>query len=121
MLARFMFAIVDFAARKDFGAPQISLSPSGDVAVCAKNRARQSGIRGESLPPARPTPEAAVNWEKRRNFSRVAGQFLLARPIERAACHFDVPAIEMPRGKNPVVCLHKGAFNAGQHQNPIGR
>ena len=59
--------------------------------------------------------------ETKPDLSRVAEQFLLARHIEGAACHFDVPAIEMPRGKNPVVCLLKGAFNAGQHQSPIGR
>jgi Holliday junction resolvase-like predicted endonuclease len=62
-----------------------------------------------------------VNGEKRRNLSRVAGQFLCARHIEKATCRFDVPAIEMRRGKNPLVCLHKGACNAGQHQHPIGR
>jgi hypothetical protein len=58
---------------------------------------------------------------KRRNLSRVAAQFLRARHIENATCRFDVPAIEMRRGKKPVLCLHKGAFNAGQHQHPIGR
>src|SRR5271156_3574388 len=43
-----MFAIVDFAARKGLGAPQTSLSPSGDAGVSAKNRARQTGVRGET-------------------------------------------------------------------------
>jgi hypothetical protein len=62
-----------------------------------------------------------VNWEKRRNLPRVAGQFLCARHIEKATCRFDVPAMETRRGKNPLGCLHKGAFNAGQHQHPIGR
>jgi putative endonuclease len=68
-----------------------------------------------SSQPARPTPEEAVNWEKRRNLSRMAGQFLRARHIEKAACRFDVLAIETRPGKKPVVRLHKGAFNAGQH------
>lgn len=65
--------------------------------------------------PVRPTPEEAVNWEKRRNLSRMAGQFLRARHIEKAACRFDALAIETRPGKKPVVRLHKGAFNAGQH------
>jgi hypothetical protein len=39
VLARCMFAIMNFAARKGFGAPQTSLWPSGDVAWSAKNRA----------------------------------------------------------------------------------
>jgi putative endonuclease len=68
-----------------------------------------------SSQPVRPTPEDAVNWEKRRNLSRMAGQFLRARHIEKAACRFDVLAIETRPGKKPVERLHKGAFNAGQH------
>ncbi len=71
-----------------------------------------------SLQSSRPvplTPEEAVNWEKRRNLTRMAGQFLRARHIEKAACRFDVLAIETRPGKKPVVRLHKGAFNAGQH------
>ncbi len=157
MLARFMFAIVNFAARKGLGAPQSSLSPSGVAGISAKNRARHTGVRGEtyaywylrrhgyildarnftspgingeidlvgydgpiverasaSQPPP-PAPEEAVNWEKRRNLSRMAGQFLRARHIEKAACRFDVLAIETRPGEKPVVRLHKGAFNAGQH------
>src|SRR5271156_3480136 len=172
-----MFAIVDFAARKGLGAPQTSLSPSGDAGVSAKNRARQTGVRGETYAywylrrhgytlvarnftspgikgeidmvgydgstlafvevktrtivepppspqlwqPARPTPEEAVNWEKRRNLSRMAGQFLRARHIETTPCRFDVLAIETRPGQKPVVRLHKGAFNATQHRHPPGR
>jgi Holliday junction resolvase-like predicted endonuclease len=36
------------------------------------------------------TPEDAVKWEKRRNLSRMARQFLRARHIESAECRFDV-------------------------------
>ena len=36
-----------------------------------------------------------MNWEKRRNLPRVAGQFLCARHIEKATCRFDVPAISL--------------------------
>jgi putative endonuclease len=70
--------------------------------------------------PTRPTPEEAVNWEKRRNPSRMAGQFLRAHHIEKAACRFDVLAIETRPGQKPVVQLHKGACNAGQHSAPAG-
>jgi putative endonuclease len=172
-----MFAMIDFAARKGLGAtpPSKSASPAGDAAGdSAKNRARQTGIRGEtyaywylrrhgyvlvarnftspgikgeidmvgydgatlafvevktrtivetarsSQAPARPaplTPEEAVNWEKRRNLSRMARQFLRARHIETAPCRFDVLAIETRPGQKPVVRLHKGAFNATQHQH----
>jgi putative endonuclease len=58
------------------------------------------------------TPEDAVNWEKRRNLSRMARQFLRARHIESAECRFDVLAIETRPGVKPLVRLHKGAFGA---------
>ncbi|MGC1967824.1 MAG: YraN family protein [Candidatus Acidiferrales bacterium] len=58
------------------------------------------------------TPEDAVNWEKRRNLSCMARQFLRARHIESAECRFDVLAIETRPGAKPLVRLHKGAFNA---------
>jgi putative endonuclease len=172
-----MFAIVNFAARKGLGAMPSANSSSGTDGVAAdsaKNRARQTGVRGETYAywylrrhdyilvarnftspgmkgeidmvgydgatlafvevktrtiverasasqPVPPTPEEAVNWEKRRNLSRMAGQFLRARHIEKAACRFDVLAIETRPGTKPVVRLHKGAFNAGQHQHPTGR
>jgi putative endonuclease len=168
MLARFLFAIVNFAARKGLGATP-SAQPGSDVAgVWAKNRARQTGVRGETyacwylrrhgyilvarnltsfgskgeidmvgydgatlafvevktrtiVEPAaasqrvRPTPEEAVNFEKRRNISRMAGQFLRARHIEKAACRCDVLAIETRPGNKPVVRLHQGACNADGH------
>lgn len=163
-----MLAIVNFAARKGLGAAQSSLSPSGVAGISAKNRARHTGVRGETFAywylrrhgyilgarnftspgingeidlvdydgptlafaevktrtiverasasrPPPPAPEEAVNWEKRRNLSRMAGQFLRARHIEKAAYRFDVLAIETRPGEKPVVGLHKGAFNAGQH------
>jgi putative endonuclease len=71
----------------------------------------------QSSRPAPLTPEEAVNWEKRRNLSRMARQFLRARHIETAPCRFDVLAIETRPGQKPVVRLHKGAFNATQHQH----
>ncbi len=174
MLARFMFAIIDFAARKGLGASSSSKSVSIVGGDSAKHRARQTGIRGEtyaywylrhhgyvlvarnftspgikgeidmvgydgatlafvevktrtvvdparasqsSSRPAPLTPEEAVNWEKRRNLSRMARQFLRARHIEEAACRFDVLAIESHPGAKPVVRLHKGAFNATQHEH----
>ncbi len=166
MLARFMFAIIDFAARKGLGAPPAA-NPPGAAGDSAKHRARQTGVRGETYAywylrrhgyvlvarnftspgikgeidmvgydgsvlafvevktrtiseraspsqPVPPTPEEAVNWEKRRNLSRMASQFLRARHIEKAACRFDVLAIETRPGQRPVVRLHKGAFNAGR-------
>lgn len=156
MLARLMFAFVNFAARK-------GLTDAGADAT-AKQRARRTGIRGEtyaywylrrhgyvlvarnfrspgikgeidmvgydgdvlafvevktraveeredsSIPQAR--PEDAVNWEKRRNLSRMARQFLRARRIESESCRFDVMAIESRTGSRPQVRLHKGAFTA---------
>ena len=175
MLARFIFAIINFAARKGLGATPTSQSASTSASNSAKNRARQTGIRGEtyaywylrrhgyvlvarnftspgikgeidmvgydgqtlafvevktrtvvelarasqsSSRPAPLTPEEAVNWEKRRNLSRMARQFLRARHIETAPCRFDVLAIETRPGAKPVVRLHKGAFNATQQQHP---
>ena len=174
MLARFIFAIINFAARKGLGATPTSQSASTSASNSAKNRARQTGIRGETYAywylrrhgyvlvarnftspgikgeidmvgydgqtlafvevktrtvvesarasqsvtrPAPLTPEEAVNWEKRRNLSRMARQFLRARHIETAPCRFDVLAIETRPGAKPVVRLHKGAFNATQQQH----
>jgi Holliday junction resolvase-like predicted endonuclease len=72
----------------------------------------------QSSPPAPLTPEEAVNWEKRRNLSRMARQFLRTRQIETAPCRFDVLASETPPGQKPVIRLHKGAFNATQYRHP---
>ncbi len=157
MLARVMFAFVDFRARN-------GLADADGAGGTAKQRARRTGIRGETYaywylrrhgyvlvarnfrapgikgeidmvgydgdvlafvevktraaaernasnkPQAR--PEDAVNWEKRRNISRMARQFLRARRIESANCRFDVMAIENHAGSRPEVRLHKGAFTA---------
>ena len=64
--------------------------------------------------PAKPQnrPEDRVNWDKRRNLTRVARQFLRARRIESAEFRFDVMAIENRPGARPEVRLHKGAFTA---------
>jgi putative endonuclease len=174
VLARFIFAVVDFAARKGLGASLPSQTVSNSAGTSAKHRARETGIRGETYAywylrrhgyvlvarnftspgvkgeidmvgydgqtlafvevktrslvdptrssqsadrPAPLTPEEAVNWEKRRNLSRMARQFLRARHIETAPCRFDVLAIETRPGQKPVVRLHKGAFNATQQQH----
>lgn len=156
MLARLMFAFVDFAARKGLADPAIDSS---------KQRARRTGVRGETYAywylrrhgyvlvarnyrspgikgeidmigydgnvlafvevktrstkdktletsTAQPRPEEAVNWDKRRNLTRMARQFLRARRIESADCRFDVMAIENRSGARPEVRLHKGAFTA---------
>jgi putative endonuclease len=178
VLARFIFAVVDFAARKGRGATPSAHTPTGAAGDPAKHRAPQTGIGGEtyaycylrrhgyvlvarnftspgikgeidmvgydgqtrafvevktctvvdparspqsSSRPAPLTPEEAVNWEKRRNLSRMARQFLRARHIETAPCRFDVLAIETRPGQKPVVRLHKGTFNATQHQQPPER
>jgi putative endonuclease len=57
-----------------------------------------------------PTPEEAVNWEKRRNVARMARQFLRARHIETEPYRFDVLAIETRSGAKPEIRLHKGAY-----------
>jgi len=151
MLARLMFAAVDFAARR-------GLADAGG-GNSAKEQARRTGVRGEtyaywylrrhgyilvarnytapgikgeidmvgydgpvlafvevktrSAPdPAQPRPEEAVNWEKRRNLSRMARQFLRARHVDEATSRFDVLAIETKPGARPTIRLHKGAFGA---------
>ena len=57
-----------------------------------------------------PTPEEAVNAEKRRFIVRMARQFLRTRRAETAPHRFDVLAIETRAGARPIVRLHKGAF-----------
>lgn len=58
----------------------------------------------------RPTPEEAVNVDKRRFIARMARQFLRTRRAESALHRFDVLAIETRAGTRPEVRLHKGAF-----------
>jgi putative endonuclease len=58
----------------------------------------------------RPSPEDAVNDEKRRHLARMARQFLRARRIDSPSYRFDVLAIETRPGARPEVRLHKGAF-----------
>lgn len=150
MLARVIFTIVDFRARK-------GLASAPGETITHKERARQTGVRGETYAywylrrqgylliarnyafpgiqgeidmagydrgvlafvevktrsasvPGQPSPEDAVNWEKRRNLARMAHQFLRARRIESTPFRFDVLAIETQPGKPPQVRLHKGAF-----------
>jgi len=152
VFARFMFAIVDFAARKG-----LAEADTGDSAASAKQQARKTGVRGETYAywylrrhgyvlvarnytsPGikgeidmigydgrvlafvevktrsatdrdQPTPEQAVNADKRRYLARVARQFVRARRMESASCRFDVLAIETTAGARPAVRLHKGAF-----------
>lgn len=57
-----------------------------------------------------PTPEEAVNADKRRFIARMARQFLRTRRAETAPHRFDVLAIETRVGTRPTVRLHKGAF-----------
>jgi len=57
-----------------------------------------------------PSPEAAVDQDKRRHLARVARQFLRARRIDSQPYRFDVLAIESRPGARPEVRLHKGAF-----------
>jgi putative endonuclease len=56
-----------------------------------------------------PTPEDAINQEKRRNLARMARQFLRARGLENTPWRFDVLAIETTVGQKLVVRLHKSA------------
>ena len=43
-----MFAIIDFAARKGLGATPSAHSQADAAGATAKNRARQTGVRGET-------------------------------------------------------------------------
>jgi len=69
-----------------------------------------SNLAAEPGKPALPSPEDAVNHEKRRHLARMARQFLRARRIDSPAYRFDVLAIETRPGVRPEVRLHKGAF-----------
>jgi putative endonuclease len=153
MLARLMFAIVDFAARNGFADESAAAGPDAPP----KQRARRTGVRGETYAywylrrhgyvlvarnytspgmkgeldmvgydgpvlafvevktraPARrdqPSPEEAVNADKRRHVARVARQFLRTRRAQDSPHRFDILAIESHSGTRPTVRLHKGAF-----------
>lgn len=160
MIARFMFAIVDFAARKGLAnAPNSAEDTDASQANAKKLSARRTGVRGETYaywylrrhgyivvarnfrsPSVKgeidlvgydgkvlafvevktrvvagdrdmPSPEVAVNAEKRHALARMARQFLRARRAESAPYRFDVLAIESRSGTRPAVRLHKGAFS----------
>lgn len=153
MFARFIFAVVDFAARKGLADP----SHANSADSSPKQQARRTGIRGETYAywylrrhgyvlvarnytspgikgeldmvgydgpvlafvevktravsgREQPSPEEAVNAEKRRFIARMARQFLRTRRAEAAPYRFDVLAIETRAGSRPEVRLHKGAF-----------
>ncbi len=155
MIARFMFAIVDFAARRGLADVAKAVDSPGNS---AKLRARRTGVRGETYaywylrrhgyvlvarnfrsPSVKgeidlvgydgkvlafvevktrvagdremPSPEVAVDAEKRHALARMARQFLRARRAESAPYRFDVLAIESRAGTRPAVRLHKGAFS----------
>ncbi len=155
-LARVMFGLMNFAARKgirDPGAYDLSGAER-------KHAARATGVRGETFAywylrrhgyiiiarnyrlPGRKgeidligydgeilafievktrttegelerPPEDAVNFEKRRQISKMAQAFVKSLHSPREICRFDVLAIESHRGKPPEVRLRKNAF-AGQ-------
>ncbi len=153
MFARFMFAVVDFAARKGLADGSARNTPDSSP----KQQARRTGVRGETYAywylrrhgyvlvarnytspglkgeldmvgydgpvlafvevktravseRERPSPEEAVNADKRRFIARMARQFLRTRRAEGAPHRFDVLAIETRAGTRPEVRLHKGAF-----------
>ena len=151
MLARLMFSIVDFAARKGLAeAPAESNN---------KEQARQTGIRGETyaywylrrrgyvfvarnyrVPEDKGEidlvgydgsvlafvevktrtgtekqpgqPEQALTPQKQQHIERMAKQFLRERRAHGASWRFDLLAIESPKGRAPVIRLHKNAFAA---------
>ncbi len=160
MIARLMFAMVSFAARRGLTEPAPEKSPPTATPL----RSRRTGVRGETFAywylrrhryvmvarnytapglkgeidmigydgpvlafvevktragvnPDQPRPEEAVNSEKQRNLSRMAGQFLRARKLEGVPHRFDVVAIESQPGARPVLRLHKGAFTSSSHKN----
>jgi putative endonuclease len=153
MFARFIFAVVDFAARNGLAEARVTDS----TASSPKQHARRTGVRGETYAywylrrhgyvlvarnytspglkgeldmvgydgpvlafvevktravseREQPTPEEAVNADKRRFIARMARQFLRTRRAEAVPYRFDVLAIETRAGARPAVRLHKGAF-----------
>ena len=55
-------------------------------------------------------PEDAVTFEKKRNLSRIARQFVREYKASSTPFRFDILAIDSRPGRRPVVRLHKGAF-----------
>ena len=81
----------------------------GPVLAFVEVKTRAAAEPGKPSPP---TPEDAVNDDKRRNLARMARQFLRARRIDSPSYRFDVLAIETRPGARPEVRLHKGAFGS---------
>ena len=85
----------------------------GSVLAFVEVKTRAATDRGKLLPT--PSPEDAVNDDKRRHLARMARQFLRARRIASSDYRFDVLAIETRPGARPEVRLHKGAFAPDWH------
>jgi putative endonuclease len=83
----------------------------GSVLAFVEVKTRSRAQPGSLLP----LPEDAVNWEKRRNLTRMAQQFLQMRRINSASHRFDILAIEAHEGTQPEVRLLKDAFRPHQH------
>ena len=79
----------------------------GPVLAFVEVKTRAAAQPGKIAPPS---PEDAVNEEKRRHLARMARQFLRARRIDSPSYRFDVLAIETRPGARPEVRLHRGAF-----------
>lgn len=81
----------------------------GPVLAFVEVKTRAAAQPGRLAPP---TPEDAVNDDKRRHLARMARQFLRARRIDSPSYRFDVLAIETRPSAPPEVRLHKGAFGS---------
>lgn len=110
MLARTLFGIVDFAARKGLASrsrrnacmlvfAQRRLS-DGRATLDRWRRAAANGAR-RGTRQRRKAPECAAHGEA----------IVRARRIEAEPYRFDVLAIETRVGVRPEVRLHKGAYN----------
>jgi putative endonuclease len=80
----------------------------GDVLAFIEVKTRAAEAENPGKPQMR--AEDAVKWEKRRNLTRMARQFLRARRIESADCRFDVMPIDNRVGSRPDVRPYEGAF-----------
>ena len=105
MLARFMFAIVSFAARKGLGATPSAHSPSGGAPDSAKHRARQTGVRGKTY----------AYWYLRRH-----GRVLVARNFtspgikgEIAMVGYDGATLAFVEVKTRTIVSARAAHSGG--------
>jgi putative endonuclease len=102
-LERRGYAILARRYRSRFGEIDI-VARQGETVVFVEVKARTSGRYGE--------PAEAVTLHKQVKVTAIAEEYLARNRLRRVPCRFDVVAISLGPGGQPVVEVFQNAFDA---------